>query len=172
MSYRSKTYTWNDIILVKRSMIWVFYTDGLTVPYHAQHCDGQWLILDSYCASFKLLSRDTNACIDVQLYREWHVTGCALSYCGTRVAGCALCYRVVTSHWIFNGAACYRKNLWRSCDKVISVGTPAIRHIHVKMNKVLQGNVRCPLWETFYIHIHCVGKTLSFFEGYGMWCVW
>jgi len=24
MSYRSKTYTWNDVILVKRSMIWVF----------------------------------------------------------------------------------------------------------------------------------------------------
>jgi hypothetical protein len=55
MSYRSKTYTWNDVILVKRSMIRVFYTDGLTVPRHAQHCDGQWLILDSYCASFKLL---------------------------------------------------------------------------------------------------------------------
>ena len=26
MSYRSKTYTWNDVILVKRSMI--FYTDA------------------------------------------------------------------------------------------------------------------------------------------------
>ena len=25
MSYRSKTYTWNDVILVKRSMIWVFF---------------------------------------------------------------------------------------------------------------------------------------------------
>jgi len=26
MSYRSKTYTWNDVILVKRSMIRVFFT--------------------------------------------------------------------------------------------------------------------------------------------------
>ena len=25
MSYRSKTYTWNDVILVKRSMIQVFF---------------------------------------------------------------------------------------------------------------------------------------------------
>jgi len=79
------------------------------------------------------MSRGTNACIDVQLYHEWHVTGCALLYCGTRVAGCAVCHRVVTSHWIRNGAACYKKNLWRSCYKVISVGTPDIRHIHVRI---------------------------------------
>jgi len=26
MSYRSKTYTWNDVILIKRSMIRVFFT--------------------------------------------------------------------------------------------------------------------------------------------------
>ena len=60
------------------------------------------------------------------------MTGCALSYCGTRVTGCALCYRVVTSYWIFNGATCNTKNLSRSSVEVISAGTPAIRHIHVK----------------------------------------
>jgi len=70
MSYRSKTYTWNDIILVKRSMIWVFYTDGLTVPYHAQHCDGQWLILDSYCASYKLLCHVVRMCV---LTSNYHI---------------------------------------------------------------------------------------------------
>jgi hypothetical protein len=118
-------------------------SDIVAILYRQPHCStsraaGQWLILDSYCASFKLLSRDTNACIDVQLsYREWHVTRCAQSHCGTRVAGCALCYHVVTSHWIFNRAACYRKNLWRSCDKVISVGTPAIRHIHVQKTGIM-----------------------------------
>ena len=32
------------------------YTDGLTVPRHTQHCDGQWLIIDNYYrVSFKLL---------------------------------------------------------------------------------------------------------------------
>ena len=169
-----------------RPTLWPYYTDGLNVPRHAQHCDGQWLILDSYCASFKLLyhvvgmrvltsnyhitndtwpdahyriavgaSPDAHCVIalwrrigflmellvtgknksriifplngimsypciclivchirgishssfnvtwyniDFQLYRKWHVTGRASSYCGTRVAGCALCYRVVTSH--------------------------------------------------------------------------
>ena len=35
--------------------LWLYYTDGLTVPRHAQHCDGQWLISDSYCASSNLL---------------------------------------------------------------------------------------------------------------------
>jgi len=32
------------------------YTDSLIVPCHAQHCDGQWLIIDNYYrVSFKLL---------------------------------------------------------------------------------------------------------------------
>jgi len=54
MSYRSKTYTWNDVILVKRSMIRVFYR-----------------------AIFKLLGHVVRMRpIKVQLsYREWHVTG-------------------------------------------------------------------------------------------------
>ena len=54
MSYRSKTYTWNDIILVKRSMIRVFYR-----------------------VTFKLLGHVVRMRpITVQLsYREWHVTG-------------------------------------------------------------------------------------------------
>jgi len=25
--------------------LWLYYTDGLTVPRHAQHCDGRWLLL-------------------------------------------------------------------------------------------------------------------------------
>ena len=38
-----------------RPTLWLYYTDGLPVPRHAQHCDGQWLTLDSYCALFNLL---------------------------------------------------------------------------------------------------------------------
>jgi len=54
MLYRSKTYTWNDVILVKRSMIRVFF----------------------YCVTFKLLGHVVRMRpIKVQLsYRERHVT--------------------------------------------------------------------------------------------------
>ena len=63
MSYRSKTYTWNDVILVQRSMIRVFYR-----------------------VTFKLLGHVVRMRpIKVQLsYRELHVTGRAQWYCGTR----------------------------------------------------------------------------------------
>jgi len=55
MSYRSKTYTWNDVILVKRSMIRVFFNR----------------------VTFKLLGHVARMRpIEVQLsYRELHVTG-------------------------------------------------------------------------------------------------
>jgi len=159
MSYRSTTHTWNDVILVKRSMIrvlfqfgasgyfsryslqyamshrshcnwrptlWLYYTDGLTVPRHAQHCDGQWLILDSYCASFKLLC---------------HVTGSALSW------------RVVLSR-----CDVITIMLWQSFTvevvlKVISVGTTAIRHIHVS---TLQVSVVSCSMEIQKLHIFCM----------------
>jgi len=65
MSYRSKTYTWNDIILVKRSMIRDFF----------------------YRVTFKLLGHVICMWpIKVQLsYRELHVTRTrAQWYCGTR----------------------------------------------------------------------------------------
>ena len=55
MSYRSKTYTWNNVILVKRSTIWVFF----------------------YRVTFNLLGHVVRTRpITVQLsYRKWHVTG-------------------------------------------------------------------------------------------------
>jgi len=64
MSYRSKTYTWTDVILVKRSMIQVFF----------------------YRVTFKLRGHVVRMRpIKVQLsYREWHVTRRAQWYCGTR----------------------------------------------------------------------------------------
>ena len=64
MSYRSKTYTWNDVILVKRSMIQVFF----------------------YRVTFKLLGHVVRMrSIKAQLsYREWHMTGRAQWYCGTQ----------------------------------------------------------------------------------------
>ena len=39
MSYRSKTYTWNDVILVKRSMIRVFFSTNISTEYfkHVAH---------------------------------------------------------------------------------------------------------------------------------------
>ena len=54
MSYRSKTYTWNDVILVKRIMIRAFFI-----------------------VTFKLLGHVVRMRpITVQSsYREWHVTG-------------------------------------------------------------------------------------------------
>jgi len=54
MSYRSKTYAWKDVILVKRSKIRIFYR-----------------------VTFKLLGHVVRMRqIKVQLsYREWHVTG-------------------------------------------------------------------------------------------------
>jgi len=91
----------------------------------------------------------TYAWSDVRRNTGIRKTNSATRYVGPRVAGCALCYRVVTSHWICNGAACYRKNLWRSCYKVISVGTPAIRHIHVKNTcpiiSQVPGNLQCKI---------------------------
>jgi len=38
-----------------RPTLWLYFTDGVTIPRHAQHCDWQCLILDSYRASFKFL---------------------------------------------------------------------------------------------------------------------
>ena len=142
----------NDIIPLREVWFVIFYTDGLAVLHHAQHCDGQWLILDSYCASFKLLchvvrmrvlTSNSHIANDTWLDVQYRIAVLALTRC-------ALCYRVVTSHWIFNGAACYRKNLWRSrsssCNKVISLGTPAIRHIHVKILKY-QTSWKSMQWE-------------------------
>ena len=51
----------------------------------------------------------TYAWSDVRRNTGIRKTNSATRYVGPRVAGCALCYRVVTSHWICNGAACYRK---------------------------------------------------------------
>jgi len=69
---------------------------------------------------------DAHACNDVtDTSTECNIH---LSYSDWRVAGCALSYRVVTLLPL-----CSRKVLLsKSWDNVISVGTPAIRHIHVK----------------------------------------
>ena len=96
MSYRSKTYTWNDIILIKRIMIWVFFF----IVLHSS-CLVTWYA----CGQLKFNYRITNYTwpdtrtmvlrnsrsiqkhrrqIKVQLsYREWHMTGHAQWYCGT-----------------------------------------------------------------------------------------
>ena len=52
----------------------ILYQRDLTVPRHAQHCDGQWLILDRYCLpSFQLLCDRCEL-----LYSDMHVARCAL----------------------------------------------------------------------------------------------
>ena len=118
----------NDVIPLREVWFVIFYTDGLAVLHHAQHCDGQWLILDSYCASFKLLCHMVRMRV---LTSNSHIANDTWPDAHYRIAvraltGCALCYRIVMLHWIFNGAAFYRKNLWRSrsrsCNKVISLG--------------------------------------------------
>ena len=118
----------NDVIPLREVWFVIFYTDGLAVLHHAQHCDGKWLILDSYCASFKLLCHVVRMRV---LTSNSHIANDTWPDAHYRIAvraltGCALCYRIVMSHWIFNRAACYRKNLWKlrsmSCNKVISLG--------------------------------------------------
>ena len=95
----------------------ILYRRDLTVPRHARHCDGQWLILDRYCLpSFQLLC-----------------DRCELSYSDMRVAGCASC--VIS--W---------RSIVFVMELLISEGRvtlsrdfsperhPSIRHIHVKRN--------------------------------------
>ena len=106
--------------------LWLYYTDGLTVPRHAQHCNGQWLILDSYCTSFKLLCHVVRMSVLMSNSHIANDTWPETHYCGT------LCYRVVTSLL-----------LWESFTvevvlKVISVGTPAIRQTYTCQKKNLE----------------------------------
>ena len=82
------------------------------------------------------MSRGTNECIDVQFsYREWHVTGSALSW------------RIVLSR-----RDVITITLWQSFTVevvlVISVGNPTIRHIHVK-------KVKCTLLQALRL---CTGR--------------
>ena len=68
------------------------------------------------------MSRGTNECTDVQFsYREWQVTGSALSW------------RIVLSRCDVISIMLWKSFTVEVVLKVISVGTPAIRHIHVNI---------------------------------------
>jgi len=94
-SYRSKTYTWNDVILIKRSMIRVFivsHSSCLVTWYACGQLKSNYHIANyTWPDTRTMVMRNSRSIqkhrrrIKVQLsYREWHVTGHAQWYCGTR----------------------------------------------------------------------------------------
>jgi len=95
MSYRCKTYTWNDVIIVKRRMIRVFivsHSSCLVTWYACGQLKFNYRIAnDTWPDTRTMVLRNSRSIqkhrrpIKVQLsYREWHVTGRAQWYCGTR----------------------------------------------------------------------------------------
>jgi len=96
MSYRSKTYTWNDVILVKRSMIRVFFIVSHSSCLVTWYACGQLqfnyrIVNDTWPDTRTMVLRNSRSIqkhrrpIKVQLsYCELHVTGRAQQYCGTR----------------------------------------------------------------------------------------
>ena len=87
--------------------------------------DGQWLILDSYCATFKLLCHVVRMSVLMSSSHIANDTWPEAHYRG------ALCCRVVTSLLLRSGKSFTVEVVL----KVISVGTPVIRHIHFKNAK-------------------------------------
>jgi len=134
-----KTYTCqycnvSSLTLQLTSDIMAIYTDGPTVPHHAQHCDGQWLILDSYCASFKLLCHmvrmrvlTSNSHIANDTWPDAHYR------IAVRASPDAHC---VIALWRRIGFLMELLVTGKSVKVVWQghlLGTPAIRHIHVKI---------------------------------------
>jgi len=118
MSYRSTTYTWNDVILVKRSMIRVFYRVTFKLLGHVvrmrpikfqlsyrelhvtRHAHNGIAELEKYPEASKtdyssiIISRMTRDRTRTMVLRNSrsihkHRTGCELSYCDMREARCA-----------------------------------------------------------------------------------
>jgi len=91
MSYRCKTYTWNDVILVKRSMIRVFFIMSHSSCLVTWYACGQLkfnyrIVNDTWPDTRTMVLRNSRSIqkhrsqIKVQLsYRELHVTGHAHS---------------------------------------------------------------------------------------------
>jgi len=91
MSYRSKTYTWNDVILVKRSIIRVFF-----IVSHSS-CLVTWYARGQLKFNYRI-ANDTWPDTRTMVLRnsrsiQKHCTGCELSYCDKREAGCAFAWR-------------------------------------------------------------------------------
>ena len=158
MSYRSKTYTWNDVILVKRSMIGVLsclIQVGMSRGTYAAN-------LRSIIIS--RMTRDRTCTMVLRNSRsiQSHLigTGCELSYCDMRAAGCAFAWRSHLTNLFFvlhsdvtsrDGLTSRFLMLWRHVAwrsdvtfsyaltsrfltlwrHVFTSRPPAIRHIHV-----------------------------------------
>ena len=90
MSYRSKTYTWNEVILVKRSMIRVF------IVSHSS-CLVTWYACGQLKANYRIANYtwpDTRTMVlrnSRSIQKHW--TGYELSYCDMREARCAFAWR-------------------------------------------------------------------------------
>ena len=138
MSYRSKTYTWNDVILVKRSKIRVF----LIVPHSS--CLVTWYACGKLKFNYRIANytwQDTRTMVlrnsrSIQKHR----TGCELSYCDMREAGCAFVWRshVMKSCLLWDISDVTSRNALTSCRvmlwrHVFTSRPPAIRYIHVKI---------------------------------------
>ena len=120
MSYRSKTYTWNDVILVKRSMIRVF------------------------SIMISRMTRDRTRTMVLRNSRsiQKHRTGCELSYCDMREAGCAFAWRshvtksclswdisdVTSCNALMSRLVSLRRHVVCPSD-VFTSRPPAIRHV-------------------------------------------
>ena len=114
MSYRSKTYTWNDVILVKRSMIRVFFIVShwscLVTWYACGQLNFNYRIAnDTWSDTRTMVLRNSGSIqkhrrpIKVQFsYRKWHVTGRAQWYCGTREVSRSIKDRLKLTYHIAN----------------------------------------------------------------------
>jgi len=94
MSYCSKTYTWKDVILVKRSMIRV-----LSCHIHVGMSCGTYAT--NYRSITSRMTRDRTRAIVLRnsrsIQKQLIGTGCELSYCDMRAAGCAFAWSHLTN---------------------------------------------------------------------------
>jgi len=145
MSYRSKTDTWNDVILVKRSMIRGFFIVSHLSCLVTWYACGQ-LNFNCRIANYTWPDTRTMVLLNSRSIQK-HRTGCEFSYCDRREAGCAFAWRshvtksclswdisdVTSCNALRSRFGTYltsrRVTLWRH---VFTSRPPALRHIHVK----------------------------------------
>ena len=128
MSYRSKTYTWNDVILIKRIIV------------SHSGCYVTWYLCGQLHPNIiSQMTRDRTR--TMVLRNSWSIqkhligTGCELSNCDMRASGCALCVIALRSHLtnLFLRVTVWPHVVWRSdvtsCDGLTSRRGTFWRHV-------------------------------------------